>query len=455
MAYWVRALSVLDNPFTWPISHTPNALNEGIAALDNARKTGLKTERERDYVDALAALYQDHDKLNYRTRIKAFEDAMGRVAQKYPDDKEAAIFHALVMSVNFDPTDRQYTNQLKAARQLEPLFLQQPEHPGIAHYLIHSFDYPPIAMHGLEAAKRYSKIAPDSTHALHMPSHIFTRVGYWRESIESNRISAQVDGDQTDNGPHAYDYLVYAHLQLGQERAARQVIAHSNAQKRTDHFASAFAFAAMPARFALERGAWKEAASLSLEPAANAYPWKRYPQAEAINAFARGVGAAMSGSPAAAQDEIKRLTTLRDAAANAKLAYWADQIDIQAEVVRGLATIADGKRDEGLAILRKAADREDATTKHAVTPGPLLPAREVLAQMTLESGQAAQALREYETVLEKEPNRYRAYAGAAQAAVRAGDQKKAAYYHARVLEQAEAADTPRAEVAQARRFFGM
>jgi Tfp pilus assembly protein PilF len=456
MVHWLHALAVLDNPFTWPVPLSPKAMADGQASLEAARKTGLKTQRERDYVDALAVFYKDHDKLNHRTRGKALEDAMAQVASRYPDDKEAAILHGLIVSVNFDPADRTFSNQLKAAKILEPIFVQQPEHPGAAHYLIHSYDYPPIANHGLDAARRYSKIAPDAPHAQHMPSHIFTRVGAWRDSVESNRVSAKVDADRSPNSPHAYDYMVYAQLQLGQDRAARAVIDHAFAvPKKVDHFVTAYAYAAMPARYAVERGDWKTAASLPLDPPADVMSWKKYPQAESMNAFGRGIGAAMSRDPAAAQVEVKRLQGLRDAAAAMKIGYWVEQIDIQAEVVRGLATGAAGQHAEGIEILRKAAAREDAAQKHAVTPGLLLPAREVLAYTILDWGQPSDALREFEAVLAKEPNRYRAFAGAAQAATKAGDAKMAAYYSARVLELTAGADTARAEIAAAKRTLGM
>jgi hypothetical protein len=276
MVHWLRALGVLDNPFTWPVALSPKVMADGQASLEAARSAGLKTQRERDYVDALAVFYKDNDKLNHRTRVKALEDAMAQVSSRYPDDKEAAILYALILSVNFDPADQTFSNQLKAAKILDPIFVQQPEHPGAAHYLIHSYDYPPIATHGLDAARRYSKIAPDATHAQHMPSHIFTRTGYWRESVESNRISAKVDADRTYNGPHAYDYMVYAHLQLGQDRAARAVIDHALAvPTKVDHFVTAYAYAAMPARYAVERGDWKTAANLPLEPPADAMGWKQ------------------------------------------------------------------------------------------------------------------------------------------------------------------------------------
>jgi hypothetical protein len=455
MAHWGRAIGYLDNPFLWPGSLSPKVLADGQAAIDAARAAGLKTQRERDYVEATAVFFKDHDKLNHRTRVKAFEEALRDVAGRYKDDREATILYALVLSANFDPTDKKYGNQLQAAKTLEPIFLQQPDHPGVAHYLIHSYDYPPIAQHGLDAARSYAKIAPDATHAQHMPSHIFTRVGYWRDSVASNRQSAKVDGDKTVNSPHAYDYMVYAHLQLAQDKAAEEVIAHARrVAAKPDHIAAAYAYAAMPARLALERGAWPDAAKLVLDPPAEAYAWKKYPQSEAVNAFARGVGAAMSANAATARTELARLQALRDSATSMKIAYWAEQIDIQAEVVRGLASCADNKTDECVAILRAAVTREDATEKHAVTPGPILPAREVLATVLLKGGKAGDALREFEAVLAKEPNRYRAFAGAMQAAEQSGDKKKATFFAERIVELTDAADTARPEIAQARRVLG-
>jgi hypothetical protein len=455
MAHWGRAWNLLDNPFVWPGSLSPKVMADGQAAVDAARAAGLATQRERDYVEAVAVFFKDSDKLNHRTRATALENAMKDVAGRYPTDTEATILYALVLSANFDPTDKKYTNQLRAAQILEPIFQKQPEHPGVAHYLIHSYDYPAIAHHGLDAARRYAKIAPDAPHALHMPSHIFTRVGYWRESVESNRESARVDADRSLNSPHAYDYMVYAHLQLVQDRAAAEAMARATrVSPKPDHLAAAYAYAAMPARLALERGNWAEAAKLPLDPAADAYPWKKYPQAEAINAFTRGVGAAMAGDAAAARVEVTRLQALRDIAAERKITYWADQIDIQAEVVRGLAGCAAGKAEECLPVLRAAADREDATEKHVVTPGPILPAREVLAMVLLKEAKGADALRGYEMVLTREPNRYRAFAGAMQAAERAGDKKKAVFFAERVVELTASADSARPEITEARRVLG-
>ena len=454
MAHWARALSSLDNPFLWPGVISPATLAQGNQVLEGARRAGLKSQRERDYVEALGAFFRDHDRLDHRTRAKALETAMEQVMSTYPQDTEAATLYALVLSANFNPADKKYTNQLKAASILEPISKQQPEHPGAAHYLIHTYDYPPIAKHGLDAAKRYDQIAPDAPHALHMPSHIFTRVGAWKESVRSNRASAQAGSDKTFDKWHAYDYMVYAHLQQGEDSAARKVVAEAMGNPaRVDHFATAYAYAAMPARLAIERGDWKAAAQLDVVPA-DGFPWAKYPHAEALNAFARGMGAAMSGNPISARAEVERLDNLRDVTAGRKLSYWVEEIEVQAGLVRGLALCTDGKRTECHETLRAAALREDASEKHVVTPGRLIPAREVLAYATLEGGDAAAALKEFESVLEREPNRLGAYVGAAQAAERMGDGSKAAEYAGRVRELTQSADTPIADIAQAKRLLG-
>jgi hypothetical protein len=453
MAHWGRAMVLLDNPFVWPANLPAAKLNEIAAALDAARSAGLKSERETAYVDAVTTLVRERDKLDHRTRHKAYDAAMEQLATRFPDDKEATILSALITSANFDPADKTYANQLKAARSLEPLFIAQPDHPGVAHYMIHSYDYPPIAKHGLEAAKRYARIAPDAPHALHMPSHIFTRVGHWQDSIESNRASAKAASRLDFDAHHATDYMVYAHLQLAQDQAARQATEDSLAAQPVDHSAASFAYAAMPARLALEVGNWKDVANLPLRPAADAYPWSKHPQAEAINAFARGVGAARSGDSEAANKERGRLVALRDVAKERKLGYWAEQIDIQAKVVEGLALIAEGKASKGTEVLRAAVAREDATEKHVVTPGPLLPAREVLADVLMENGNAREALSEYEAVLAKEPNRYRATLGAARAAKISGDAEKAKQRFTELIELASSADTERDGLVEARQFL--
>jgi hypothetical protein len=441
MTHWARALASLDNPFVWPGNVSVKTLAEGAALMDQARKAGLATQRERDYVDALAAFFNDADKLNHRARSKALESGLERVAASYPEDSEATILYSLVLSANFDPADKQFRNQLRAAALLEPIFAKQPEHPGAAHYLIHSYDYPPLARQGLPAAQRYSQIAPAAAHAQHMPSHIFTRVGAWSDSVAANTVSAKVDTVTGPNTLHAYDYMTYAHLQMGQDRAAQAVRDSAIAiAKRPDNFAAAYAYAAIPARLALERGDWATAVKLPLTPAADAYPWAKYPQAEAVNAYARALGAAAMRDAAATEAEITRLVRLRDAANELKIGYWVEQIGIQIDVVRGFAAFKAGQTEAGIAGLQKASEREDASEKHAVTPGPLLPAREVLAAALLERGDAAGALREFEAVLRKEPNRLRAMAGAGVAAERAGDTQKARGFTEQVSRQTAQAD---------------
>lgn len=442
MAHWVRALASLDNPFGWPGNVSARTLAEGAELMEQARRTGLKSQRERDYVDALSVFFRDADKLNHASRAKALEGALQVVAAKYPDDAEAVILHSLVLSATFDPADKKYTNQLKAAQQLEPVFKKHPEHPGVAHYLIHSYDYPPLAGQGLTAAQRYSKIAPAASHAQHMPSHIFTRVGAWKDSVAANDASAKADSATGWNTLHAYDYMVYAHLQMGQDGAAQKVRERAlSLATPPDHFAAAYAYAAIPARLALERGDWAAAAKLPLTPAAGSYPWTKYPQAEAANAYARALGAAAAGDASAVAAEVTRLQALRDRASELKLGYWVEQIGIQLDVVSGFGAFKRGDAEGGLAGLRKAADREDASEKHAVTPGPLLPAREVLAGALLEAGKAPEALREFEAVLKKEPNRLRALAGAAVAAERAGDAGKSRTYSQHITRQTAEADS--------------
>lgn len=454
MAHWGSAMTLLDNPFVWPAGLTPSLLGEVALALDAARSAGLKSQREKDYVEALAVLVNDHETVAHGTRMQAYDKAMAELAARYPDDMEASILSALATSANFNPADKSYGNQLKAAGILEPLFKQHPDHPGLAHYLIHSYDYPPIAGKGLDAAKRYAGIAPDAPHALHMPSHIFTRVGHWQDSVAANQASAKAAGEATYAAHHAHDYMVYAHLQLAQDQAARQTIERSQSMKVVDHFAAAYAYAAMPARLALERNDWQAAAALELEPAADAYAWSKYPHAEAVNAFARGVGAAMAGDAAGAEAQHARLLALRDAAGEAKLAYWVEQLGIQAEVVRGLTLCAEDKVEECLDVVKAAAAREDASEKHVVTPGPILPARELFADMLLAADRPAEALTEYEAVLGKEPHRYRALAGAMLAARGAGDEAKAKALAAELVGQGAAADSEPVSLKEAKLLAG-
>ena len=299
-----------------------------------ARAAGAKSQRELDYIAAIEVFYKDYDKVEHRPRAVAYEKAMEQLSARYPDDREAAIFYALALNATAQPGDKAYSQQLKAAGILEAVFREQPDHPGAAHYLIHSYDYPPIAEKGLDAARRYAIIAPAAPHAQHMPSHIFTRRGYWEDSIRSNLASAAAADNDFDRF-HAWDYLAYGYLQLGQDRWARGVLDQILSVEKPNvlNFATAFALAAIPSRYALERGQWAESGTLALKP--GDFPWARFPQAEAILVFSRGLGAARNGNLAQARDDQARLAALRDGLTAAKIGYWADQVDIQRLVVAG------------------------------------------------------------------------------------------------------------------------
>jgi hypothetical protein len=453
MAWWGLAMVAADNPFAWPVSLR---LAEGAEAIEKAKQVGAGTPRERDYIAALDLLYKDHASTPHRSRALAYESAMEQLAQRYPGDIEAKILAALAVSANHDLNDKTFARPLKAAAALEPLFVQNPQHPGIAHYLIHSYDYPPIAAKGLNAAKRYAEIAPAAPHAQHMPSHIFTRVGYWRESIMANSQSVKAAVGDALYTAHGMDYMVYAHLQLAEDAAAAKVAAEAAAVRPEPgrmSFGTAFGLAAIPARVALERGRWEEAAKLENPAAIGEADWKRFPQAESINAFARAIGAARSGDVAAVRREVDRLNRLQQRLAELKLAYWAEQSEVQAKVATAWALRAERKDADALAAMRAAADHEDRTEKHVVTPGPILPARELLGDLLLELNRPAEALAQYEAAMAKEPNRFRGVYGAARSAELAGDRQRARTHYERLVQLVGAGDADRPEVRQARAFL--
>jgi hypothetical protein len=447
IAYWGIALSLLLNPHVPP---PVKNLAEGAAALAKADNVRSKTQRERDYLEALRAMFTDYQKVDHRTRIQAYAKNMEQLAQRYPDDDEAQIHYALALNTSASPADKTYANQLKGAAILEPIFKRQPQHPGVAHYLIHLYDYPPIAQKGLEAARRYAKIAPEASHAQHMPSHIFTRVGYWSDSIASNLEAARVAKINSEGHDqlHAMDYLVYAYLQLGQDRNAEAVMTDmKKVAGFTETFiAGPYALAAAPARYAIERGDWKAATALEVRPTPLAH-------VEAITHFARALGASRSGNPDVAKAAVAKLEELRDKVRDAKDAYWAEQVDIQAQVASAWIMYAERKFAEALRAMSAAADSEDKTEKHPVTPGVPKPARELYGVMLLERGMANEALAAFEATLTKEPNRLGAYVGAAKAAEKSGDRTKARDYYHKIVAMAGAADASRTEVADARAFL--
>jgi tetratricopeptide (TPR) repeat protein len=443
MAYWGIALALLDNPHN--AIPRPN-LAPGLAAIQKAKEIGAKTERERDYIDALMLMYADHDKLSHVQRIRAFRDAQEKIAAKYPDDDEAQIAYAITLNTSADMNDKTYAQQSKGAAILEPISQRQPRHPGVTHYLIHLYDYPETAAKGLDAANRYAKVAPAAPHAQHMPSHIYTRVGYWKESIDSN--IASVKAAKVGNYLHAQDYMVYAHLQLGQDKQARAVM--DEMMKETEFKATVlgadYALAAAPARYAVERSDWNGASQLAVRPT-------NFGFVMAISHFARALGAARSGNPEAAKADVAKLAELSDKLRDAKDGYWSEIVDIQRQVAAAWVLYAEGKHDEALKAMRAAADAEDKTEKHAVTPGPLAPARELYGEMLLERGMAKEALAAFEATKAKEPNRFRGFLGAAIAAEKLGDKAKAKENYQQLVALAANADAERAEIAAAKKYL--
>ena len=459
MARWGIALSWWGNPFAG--IRSADALKAGLAAVDAARASNAGTERERAYIGAVEQLFRDAAVKDQRTRTVAYEKAMEAVAAKYPDDVEARIFYALALAQTALPSDKTYANQLKAADILEREFAKQPDHPGLAHYIIHSFDVPPLAPRALDAARRYAKIAPDAPHALHMPSHTFTRVGLWQESIETNLASAAAarKDNATSEELHALDYQSYAYLQTGQDASAKKnveavpalfpKIANAGTGNAAPPAAGYFAAAAIPARYALERNDWDAAAALEVRESPVAW-------ANSVTWFARALGAARGGNPPAAKTAVDKLAQLRDQLSSPNDAYWREQVEIQRRGAAAWLALAEGRTAEAVTLMREAADMEDATEKAAVTPGPIKPARELLGEMLLELQKPADALAAFEMTLTKEPNRFRAIYGAARAAEASGDKEKAKKYYASLLQIADHASTPpRKELADARRATSM
>ncbi len=433
MAWWGIALSHWGNPMV-PNIRPAAQLERGREAADAGRRLAARaTERERAYLAAVATLYADHATRDQRERVLAYEAAMRALAARFPEDTEAKIFHAISLVGAAPPTDKSYANQRQAGAELERLFALQPNHPGLAHYIIHSYDVPALASGAATAARRYASIAPAAAHALHMPSHTFTRVGMWTESVATNlrSMEAAMRDSSIAEALHAADYAVYANLQMRRDSAARALIARipelaarfdpAVARGAAPGSAGVFALAAMPARYALERGEWAEAAVL--EPTTSAFPY-----AEALTHFARALGAAHTGDTASARRAIDSLEAIRVRLDAAHEAYWAEQVAIERLGAQAWLELSLGRQDSALVLMKQAAEREDATEKAAVTPGPLAPARELLGDMLMAMDRPAEALAEYRSALQREPNRYRTLQGAASAALAAGDKAAAAHY---------------------------
>ncbi len=462
MGYWGVAMSNYHPIWAPP---TVEELKKGWGAIEKAKSFGARTERERDYIAAIEVFYKDTDKLDHRARVMAYSEAMERLYRRYPKDREAAVFYALTLiATGMMANDKSYANEKKAAEILNSVLAAEPEHPGVAHYLIHSYDYPPLAALALPAARSYSKIAPASAHAQHMPSHIFTRLGLWQEAIQSNLdavSSAKAYAIRNhlagawDEQLHAMDYLAYAYLQSGQDKQARRVVDDLNRiqQAEPKNFKVAYAFSAIPARYALERRQWAEAAALTLSPAW--FPWRRFPWAEAHLHFARALGAARSGDVTLARQEVEKLTAIRLALSEIKGDYdWRKQVEIYARAAAAWLAFADGKREEALQLMRAAAELDDSTDKHPVTPGSLIPAREQLADLLLELSQPAEALKEFEASHRNAPNRFNGVYGAAKAALALRDQRKAKAYFSQLVKLCPQADGARPELEQAKESLG-
>jgi hypothetical protein len=460
MAHWGVAFMSMGNPFAWPAN--PAAMKAAAGAADKAQQLGGKSARERDYIEAMTAFFKDWENIDHRTRAVAWEKAMAQVAQRYSDDLEARILHALLLSATALPTDKTFANQLKAAAILEPLFKQYPDHPGVPHYLIHSYDYAELAEKGLPAARAYASVAPSVPHALHMPSHIFSRLGLWDELVEGNRtsyraaigeLSEKTLGVGAYDALHAMDYMVFGQLQQAQDKAAQSLADEVAAitKVNVENFVAAYAFAAIPSRIALEHGDWQKAAALKLSPSSLA--WNKFPQAEAILVYARGLGAARSGMSAAASRDVKRLQELKEAMTAAKNNYWAGQTDFQIKSLNAWIAFDEKRHEDALRLMQEATEAEEASDKHPVTPGNVVPSRELLAEMLMGLGQPGPALTEYERSLKRDPNRFRAIYGAARAAEAAGKTDTARDHFAKLRQLTKNRDSVRDELTYAERFL--
>jgi hypothetical protein len=437
MAQWGRALSRWSNPMAAG-NRAPAQLAEGRGYAEEAARLATRaSERERGYVAAVGRLYHDYEHVDQRARVADYERAMADLVARQPADTEARIFHAIALVATAEPTDKSYAKQRQAGAELEALWAKQPDHPGLAHYIIHAYDIPALAPLAAAAARRYADIAPTAAHAQHMPSHTFTRLGYWNESVRANQQSraAAMRDSALGEALHASDYMEYAYLQMRRDAEARAVRDRVPAlaarydpnvvRGAAPPSAAMFAIAAIPARYALEHRAWAEAADLSPKPTA-------FPHTEAMTYFARALGAAHLKQLAKARESVDSLAAIAPRLLASNEPYWAEQVQIQRLGAQAWLDLAEGRASDALVHMTQAANREDATEKSAVTPGPLAPARELLGDMLMELRRPTEALAAYQATLSKEPNRYHALDGARRAAMAVGDGHAAADYAGRL-----------------------
>jgi len=449
IARWGAAMSVW-HPLWAPPSKAD--LEKGARILAETENLTV-TPREAAFIDALKAFFSSTDIATHRERAGMFEARMGELYANNLDDPETAVFYSLALLAAADPQDKSYANQYKSAGLLNYVRDQYPTHPGVLHYLIHSYDYPGLAHLALESAKTYAAAAPDSAHAQHMPSHIFTRLGLWDRSLASNHDSTRSAAEYTvrahlpghyDEGLHSIDYLMYAMLQTARDDEANELLTtlHGIGKTDTENFKVAFTYASSPARFALERRQWVEASEIPLLP--EEFLWDDFPWALSIHHFARGIGAARSGQPARARAELAVIEELQAGIGRATHTYFREEVQVHVDAVAAWILLAQGKSDEALQRASAAAEREDAVDKHPVTPGEVIPARELYADMLFETGNHAKSLRQYQTVLAGSPNRLNALLGAANAANHVGDVALAEEYYAQVRKQTKSGSRQRA-----------
>lgn len=462
MAHWGVAMTYWHILWAPP---TPDELAQGRIAAQQGSRLGATTARERAYIAAINAFYRDAERRDHRTRAVAYRAAMERVVADFPQDDEARIFHALAILGAAPPSDTTYAAQRQAAAILRALLPQHPQHPGIAHYTIHAFDYPELAELALPAARIYAELAPESPHALHMPTHIFTRLGLWDESIAANvacedvanaQVARTHPGSAAFETLHCRDYLAYAYLQQGEDEKARQVLENATAARRFDdpNFAAGYAMLAVPARYALERRDWEGAAQLTMPEVDLA--WEHFSYAKSTVYFANAVGAARSGDTARARAAVGELDQLHAALAKDPPAGnydWAGRVEALRLAAAGWLAFAERRPDEAVRLLTAAAEKEETVGKHPVTPGAILPARELLGDLLLELERPQEALAAYETALADAPRRFNGLLGAARAARASGNPDEAAKYYGALVELAGGSTARRAALAEARTFL--